>query len=114
MNDTVYQKIRNSRDNSGRPLLHIDDDNETLLGKPVWLCPSLPLVGGSPSQFGTLLFGDLSAFHIRVTRPTLQRFSERYADFYQRAAIARVRMDSAYFDPSGGSAPPILSASVHP
>ena len=113
MPDSVYQKIRNATDNQGRPLLKMDDDKEVLMGKRVLVSPSLPLVGGSPVQNGALIFGDLDHFKVRISRPTLQRLKERFIDFYGVGYVGRVRMDSLLFDPSGGTQPPVVLATVN-
>jgi HK97 family phage major capsid protein len=78
--DSVYQRVRNATDNSGRPLLDFSKDKEVLMGKPVYISPSLPnVIIGSPSiaQSGVILFGDLSHFRIRCSRPTIQRCLEQ-------------------------------------
>jgi len=115
VSDSVYQRIRASVDSSGRPLLSVKDDTETLLGKPVYICPSLGVVGGSPAVNSTLIFGDLSHFHIRCSRPIVSRLiNSSTTDITSGRAlyVARIRMDSALFDPSGGSAPPIIQATI--
>lgn len=114
MSDSVYERIRQAVDTNGRPLIHIQEDTETILGKPVYVTPSLGALGGSLALNSTIIFGDLSAFKIRVSHPSLQRAINvpGFAEAGQAMYIGRVRADSAYFDPSNGAAPPIISATV--
>ena len=115
--DGVYQRIRQAVDGAGRPLLSIQDDTETLLGKPLYVSPSAQSSRRCHSLgFGALIFGDLDHFHIRVSRPTLQRTTQQIGTDVTKGEalyIARIRMDSALFDPSAGSAPPLVWAEVH-
>jgi HK97 family phage major capsid protein len=112
--DSVYERIRKTPDPAGRPLINLENDRMLLLGKPIYICPSLPVVGGSPAQSSTIFFGDLSAFKIRCSKPTLQRAINlpNYIEYGKALYIARMRMDSAYFDPSNGAVPPIVSMMV--
>ncbi len=42
MNDATAKKVRNAKDSSNRPLFPLTDDKLVILGKPVYVCPSLP------------------------------------------------------------------------
>lgn len=114
--DQVYQRLRNMTDNSGRPLIDIEGDREVLLDRPVYICPSLSSSGTFASLgFGALVFGDIGHFHCHMSRPMLQRSIENSINGIEKGeALWRgfVRFDSAIFDPSGGSAPPIIWAQV--
>jgi HK97 family phage major capsid protein len=120
VSDSTYRRIREAVDLNGRPLINMVDDRETILGKPVYICPSLPFAGtqGSPSVTtnSTIVFGDLSHFFVRCSKATLQRaLNTTIADISHGQAlyVARIRMDSAVFDPSvNNSAPPIVIATV--
>ena len=115
MSDSVYQRVRAAVDTSGRPLLNVVDDQERLLGKPLYVSPSMGVVGGSPAADSTLAFGDFSNLHLRCSRPTLQRsINSTVSDITQGKAlfIGRMRFDSAYLDPSGGTFAPITTAEV--
>jgi HK97 family phage major capsid protein len=117
MSDSVYERVRNAVDNQGRPLLDFVDDKETILGKPVYITPSLGAVGGSLALNSTIVFGDLSHYVIRTSKPTLQRSINTLAADVTRGEalyIARIRADAAVFDPSSGSTgyPPIITATV--
>lgn len=112
-NDLGYKLIRNAVDNSGRPLLSIKDDQEQLLGKPVYVSPSLTLASAG---IGLFLFGDLSHVVIRASRPQVQRSIEQaQADVTKGEAlyIGRCRADATLFDPSAGNYPPIILGSLN-
>jgi HK97 family phage major capsid protein len=116
MHDTVYQRVRQSIDNANRPLLDMTEDGERLMGKKVFICPSLPALSGfSLGTNSTIIFGDLSHFFIRCSKPTLQRVTQAsIADITtgRSQLVGRIRADAAVFDPSNGSAPPIITATV--
>ena len=54
MDDTSYKYVRAAVDNQGHPLLSVEKDFETLMGKPVYVCPSLAR-GSSPITPGTII-----------------------------------------------------------
>jgi HK97 family phage major capsid protein len=115
VSDSVMQRLRASTDSSGRPLLSIEHERATLFSKPIFICPSLGVAGGSPLASSNLIWGDLSHFHIRCSRPTVSRIiNSSTTDITSGRAlyVARIRMDSALFDPSGGSAPPLVSVTI--
>jgi HK97 family phage major capsid protein len=115
MSDATYQLARNATDNSGRPLLSIEGDSEMLMGKPVYVSPSLATIYSSIGLTGAIVFGDLSSIVIRASRPTLQRSIEQsQADITRGQAlwIARQRADFVYFDPSAGANPPLVMAAI--
>ena len=64
MHDTTYQQILALKDSSGRPLLDIREDQEKLFGKKVIISPDMPVGANAKS----IVFGDLSQFHVRVAR----------------------------------------------
>jgi HK97 family phage major capsid protein len=75
MNDTTVQQISQLVDSNGRPLINLQADVLTLMGRPVNICPSF----ASPSSGAVVAcFGDTKQFVIRtVTSDThLQRFTE--------------------------------------
>jgi HK97 family phage major capsid protein len=115
MSESVHNRLRLATDSSNRPLLSIVEDREELMSKPIFICPSLPAVGGSLGLNSQIVFGDLSAFKIRCSRPTLMRsINGSVSDISQGKAlyIARIRCDSAYFDPSNNIAPAVVVATI--
>ena len=116
VSDGVYKLLRAATDSSGRPLLDVIDDQEVLLGKPVYLCPSLGATYLSLGLTGALIFGDLSHIIIRASRPTIQRTTQQAITDITRGEclfIARCRADATVFDPSNGSTPPLVLATVN-
>jgi HK97 family phage major capsid protein len=115
--DSVHKALRNSTDDSGRPLLSMHDDDEVLLGKKIYITPDLPDVGGSPLANGALIFGDLSHFIVRTSAPWIQRTVESAGTIGsilngECLFHGRIRVDSYLFDPSAGANPPVVSAVV--
>jgi HK97 family phage major capsid protein len=116
VSDGVYKFLRAATDTSGRPLLDVIDDQEMLLGKPVYLCPSLGATYLSLGLTGALIFGDLSHIVIRTSRPTIQRTAQQGITDITRGEclyIARCRADATVFDPSNGSTPPLVLATIN-
>jgi HK97 family phage major capsid protein len=115
MNDGAYKLVRNAVDSQGRPLLSIEQDAEVLLGKPVYVSPSMGRVYSSIGLVGAIVFGDLSSIVIRASRPTIQRsIQQAQADITKGEAlwIGRCRADASYFDPSSGTTPPLTLAAI--
>jgi len=109
MNDGVYKLLRQATDNSGRPLIDSERDDERLLGKPVYISPSLATAFTSLGITGCTVFGDLGSVKVRLSRPQIRRSVEvGQADITRGEAlyIARARADCVYFDPSAGAKPP--------
>ena len=70
--DAVFIRLLNAVDTSNRPLIDVVDGTMRLRGKPIYVSPSMSNVYTSEG-FGVLIFGDLSAFHVRVSKPWFQR-----------------------------------------
>lgn len=110
MSDECYQLVRSARDNSGRPLLNVKKDKEVLLGKPVYVSPSLqpaPSTGTSD-----IIFGDLSHYFVRVSGMSLVRATQLPGgvEYGKAFYTARMRADAKVLDPSNGLVPPIVYA----
>jgi HK97 family phage major capsid protein len=116
VNDGTYHRIRKATDNSGRPLLSVRENGEVLMGKRIFVCPSIPgNVNGSPISSSTIVFGDLDHYRIRISRPMLTRETQQSLSDITRGQalwVGRVRADAQLFDPSNGSAPPLVTATV--
>lgn len=113
MSDDIYQQVRQATDNNGRPLLNIKNDKEVIFGKPVYISPSLesnPSIGP-----GHIVFGDLSQFYVRLSALSLVRVTQVQSgiEFGKAVYTGRMRSDSAVFDPSAGTVPPIIYATIH-
>lgn len=109
MNDTLYQAVRKMKDTANRPLLEIRKDKEMLLGKPVYVSPSLSSGGQS------ILFGDFSHYFVRVSRLVINRQWQLpgYVEYGKALYTGIMRADAIVFDPSGGSTPPIVYGGLH-
>jgi HK97 family phage major capsid protein len=122
MSDAVYQRLRNAVDASNRPLIDVADGTQTLIGKPIYISPSMSNSLLSEG-FGALIFGDLDHFHVRVSKPYLKREINSGRPGYSQVAtggiefgeclyVSRIKMDCSLFDPSALSNPPIVWAAV--
>jgi HK97 family phage major capsid protein len=118
MNDAAYQMTRKAADTVGNPLLKIIKDKETLMGKPVYICPSLPLYNpslGTQAAGSFCAFGDLSHMYVRVSRLSVSRSTQAagYAENGKALYRGLMRADAKVFDPSSGATPPIVTAALH-
>jgi HK97 family phage major capsid protein len=118
VNDQSYQLIRNATDNQGRPLLRIEDDKMILMGKPLYISPSLPTYNPSlgTQQPGTFcIFGDLSHYVVHTSTMYLRRNLQ--ATGYVEAGVALysglLMVDGVLFDPSQSGAPSVVAAALH-
>jgi HK97 family phage major capsid protein len=111
MDDATYQLCRQATDNSGRPLLRLEDDCETILGKPVRISPSMP----SGSSAKIIVFGDLSHFVVRCSGMRMVRSIQGsgYVDKGKALYACYMRADAAVLDATGGAKPPIVYATSH-
>ncbi len=117
MNDAAYQMARKAVDGAQRPLINIVNDEEQIMGKTVYVTPSLPNYNaslGTQAAGSFCVFGDLSKFFVRTSKMSLTRkwqlpgYVERGVALYTGV----MRADSKVFDPSNGTVPPIVCASL--
>ena len=113
MNDETYQLARNAVDDNHRPLINVVGDEEQILGKPVYVSPSLD--NDASTAADKIVFGDLSRFFVRVSGLAVARSIQTPGQIEKGKAlfIGRMRADSKVFDPSNGSVPPIVFATLH-
>lgn len=117
--DAVHKQIRKAKDSNNRPLINVVNGAEFLLGKPLYICPSLPAYNaslGTQTAGSFCVFGDLSRFVVTLTQPTLRRSIESGvsgAEFGEALYTSVARADSAIVDPTSGSKPAIVSARLH-
>lgn len=108
-NDAYYQEVRKAVDTTGRPLINIVDDQEILMGKPVYTSPSMPT--GTATK--GIIFGDLSYYVVRVSQMILKR-NLQAAGYVEKALglyTGLMRADAKVIDPTGGGVnSPIISA----
>jgi HK97 family phage major capsid protein len=113
MDDPTYKLVRNAVDDQHRPLINVVDDKETILGKPVYVTPSLtvsPSIGG-----GHIVFGDLSHYTVHVSSLYLKRRSQvlGYVEYGKALYTGIMRADAVVHDPTAGAMPPIVYATLH-
>ncbi|CAI4032318.1 Phage major capsid protein [Nitrospira tepida] len=103
MNDTTFGALRKLKDSQNRPLYGdlAAGSPDSLLGKPVVIDPNMPsLATGNKA----ILFGDLSAYYVRLVKePRVLRLEERYADYLQLGFLAFIRADGDLVDGGGGA-----------
>ena len=116
MSDPTYQWIRSLTDKGGRPLLSILDDEESLMGKPIHICPSMPSYEASPSTAGKIVFGDLSYYNVHVSAMLLRRRTQLpgYVEAAQALYTGLMRADAKLMDPTNGGNPPIKYITLEP
>lgn len=110
MSDKVYEQVRKAHDLNNRPLINVVGDQELLMGKPVLISPT---IGDTISTPG-IVFGDFGYFYVRTSRMTVSRNAQAagYVDFGKALYTARMRVDAKVFDPSSGSNPPLVKATL--
>lgn len=65
MNSNTMAYIAGLKDKMGRPLIALDSPTSLLLGKKVWIAPSMPDIGAAAN---TIVFGDLSYWLTRCAK----------------------------------------------
>lgn len=117
--DAVHKQIRKAKDSQNRPLINLVNGAEFLLGKPLYIAPSLPAYNaslGTQTAGSFCVFGDLSRYVVTLTQPTLQRSLNNGtvgAEYGEALYTAVAQADAKIIDPTGGSKPPIVSARLH-
>lgn len=118
MNDAAYKLARNATDSSGRPLMDFMTGAPFILGKRVYITPSLPNYNASlgeqnPGSF--CIFGDLSYYHVHNTTLMLRRRLETpgYVENGKALYTGLMSADAILHDPTNGALPPIVSARLH-
>jgi HK97 family phage major capsid protein len=113
MDDTSYKYLANAVDQSLRPLINVESGYQTLMGKPIFVCPSLS-GNASPIAPGKIVFGDLSHFIVHASAPMMRRAINLpgYAENGKARYISLQMVDSILFDPTNGAVPPIVFAQI--
>jgi len=88
----------------GSPMLTFDAGRFMLLGKPIYICPSVPAMAASAKS---ILFGDFSKFVIRRVRDGIEvkRFGETYAEFGMIAYQGFLRVKAGLAKAAGSDSP---------
>ena len=118
MNDGVYQMARKAVDSVGNPLLKVHKDKEMIMGKPVYVCPSLPAYNpslGTQANGSFCVFGDLAHLFVRVSKMVVKRQWQLpgYVENGMALYTGIMRADSKVFDPTSGGVAPIVFANLH-
>jgi HK97 family phage major capsid protein len=118
VNDAVAKMISNCVDDQHRPLFPVVDGVTQILGKPVYVAPSLPAYNaslGTQAAGSFCVFGDLSHFTVHVSTMYLRRRLQvpGYIENGKALFTGLVMADSAVQDPTAGSLPPIVTARLH-
>jgi HK97 family phage major capsid protein len=118
MNDAAYQMARKAIDTVGNPLLKVIHDKETIMGKPVLVCPSLPEFNaslGMQAAGSFCVFGNLAQLFVHISKMVVNRATQLpgYAENGMALYTGIMRADAKVFDPTAGSVPPIVCASLH-
>lgn len=113
MNEATIEKLRLAKDSMQRPLINAADGVETLFGKKILSCPSIPgtLIDSGIAP-GKVIVGDMSHLVVRLSQTEISLDFETRADKGEVLYTGRKRTDSAVFDPSGGTNSPIIYATI--
>jgi HK97 family phage major capsid protein len=111
MNDVTYQLACQAVDPGNRLVLNMERGEGRIFGKRVLVSPSMPSGAGSKA----IVFGDLSHFEVRLSRMSVRRATETVSTggYLSVDYIGLMRADSALIDPTGGTTPPIVYATLH-
>lgn len=113
MNEQTIEKLRLAKDSMLRPLINTADGVETLFGKKILSCPSIPgLLQDSGIAPGKVILGDMSHFIVRLSQTSISANRERFAESGQILYTARKRQGSAVLDPSSGTSPAIVFGTI--
>jgi HK97 family phage major capsid protein len=112
LNDVTLAILRKMVDTTGRPLLGDLSSGaaDMLMGKPIIVDPLMPAM---TAGLKPLIFGDLSAYHIRLVKQTrVLRLSKRYAEFLQVGFLGFLRADGNLVDGGGNAVKCLLMAAA--
>jgi HK97 family phage major capsid protein len=114
MDDTSYKYLANAVDQSLRPLINVESGYQTLMGKPIYVCPSLS-GNASPLAPGKIVFGDLSHFIVHASSLLIRRVTQLpgLVENAKARYTGLLMADSIVFDPTNGAVPPIVFAQIN-
>lgn len=118
VSDSVHKMIANTKDQNDRPLFPIVAGVTYVLGKPVYVCPSLPAYNpslGTQAAGSFTVFGDLSHFYVHASSILMRRQLQvpGLIEYGKCRYTALQRVDAVLHDPTDGALPPIVSARLH-
>lgn len=111
MADATYKLVLNAKDAQGQPIFPLVNDELKILGKPVHVCPSMPSAAGSKG----IVFGDLGSFYVHSSALYLRRRMQYpgLVEFGKMAWTGLQMVDAIVDDPTNGTLPPIVYATLH-
>jgi HK97 family phage major capsid protein len=111
MADATYKIVLNAKDAQGQPIFPLVDDQLQILGKPVYVCPSMPSAAGSKG----IVFGDLGAYFVHSSSLYIRRRMQYpgLVEFGKVAFTGLQMVDAIVDDPTSGALPPIVYATLH-
>jgi len=115
VSDAVEKLIRNAKDSNNRPLFPTSDGVLQVFGKPVYVCPSLPLYNpslGTQAPGSFCVFGDLSHYVVHASAVLQRRFTQSpgLIEFGKVRFHSLILVDAVLNDPTSGASAPIVSA----
>ena len=118
VNDAVAKMISNCVDDNHRPIFPVVNGVTQILGKPVYVTPSLPAFNASlgtqaPGSF--CIFGDLSHYIVHASTMYMRRRinTPGYIEYGKALYTGLLMVDAITHDPTDGALPPIVSARLH-
>ncbi|HUC30011.1 MAG TPA: phage major capsid protein [Candidatus Acidoferrum sp.] len=115
VNDAVAKMISNCVDDQHRPLFPVVDGVTQILGKPVYVAPSLPAYNaslGTQAAGSFCVFGDLSHYTVHTSTMYIRR-RLLLPDAAKALFTGLMMADAAVQDPTDGALPPIVTARLH-
>jgi HK97 family phage major capsid protein len=111
MADATYKLVLNAKDAQGQPIFPLVNDELRILGKPVYVCPSMPSAAGSKG----IVFGDLGAYYVHSSSLYIRRRTQYpgLVEFGKVAWTGLQMVDAIVDDPTNGTLPPIVYATLH-
>jgi HK97 family phage major capsid protein len=111
MADATYKLVLNAKDSSNRPLFPLEDGVLKILGKPVYVSPTMP----SGSNVKGIVFGDLGAYFVHSSSLFIRRRLNMpgIVEFGKAAYIGLQIVDAVLDDPTSGALPPVVFATLH-
>jgi HK97 family phage major capsid protein len=118
VNDAVAKMISNAVDDQHRPLFPVVNGVTQILGKPVYVTPSLPAFNaslGTQAAGSFCVFGDLSHYIVHASTMYMRRRinTPGYIEYGKALYTGLMMADAIVHDPTDGALPPIVSARLH-
>ncbi|PYX08163.1 MAG: phage major capsid protein [Acidobacteria bacterium] len=118
VNDKVHKMLANCVDDDHRPLFPLEDGIMQVLGKPVYICPSLPAYNaslGTQHAGSFCVFGDLSHYVVHKSSILMRRFTNGVGliEYGKCRYHGLMQVDAALLDPTAGANAPVVSARLH-